>query len=95
MRVFQLFKAADLFMKRLQQVEDSMEDLRRQVRNQDLDVSDALEKMQKLNARLAKRAERVEVNHPSPGDGTPARRDPISERILLERRGVPRLPTED
>jgi len=91
MRVFQLFRAADVFLKRLAQVEDSMEDLRRLVRNQDLDVSDALEKIQRLTARLAKRAERIEVNHAE--EKSP--RDTISERILAERRGVPRLPTEE
>ncbi len=96
MRVFQLFRSADLFLKRLAQVEDAMDELRRLVRNQDLDVSDALEKIQRLTARLAKRAERQEIVPPAPGDSAGAP-DLVSAEILRRRRSVmrPKLPTEE
>ncbi len=98
MRIFQLFKAADAFYDRLEKVEDAMDELRRLVRSQDLDVSDALEKIQRLTARLAKRAERVEGStppHPDSG-GVNGGPDPISAKILARRHAMlPKLPTED
>ncbi len=102
MRVFQLFKAADLFLKRMEQVEDSIAELKRMARQQDLDVSDAIEKIQRLAARLAKRAERLENNATTPGDGARAdsgglaKPDPISDRIRRQRAwGGPKLPTDE
>jgi hypothetical protein len=65
-----------------------------------LDVSDALEKIQRLTARLAKRAERLEEPQPSrPGDetradsGGPERQQLLNKQILARRR-VPPLPTD-
>ncbi len=90
MRLFQLISGHLAFQKRLSDVEDAIAEIRRMVRSQDLDVSDALEKMQTLSARLAKRTRRgdSEGAPPPPGlDGMPnaAAVDPISARILARR----------
>lgn len=55
MRLFQLLRSSEVFEKRLRAVEEALAEIRRMVREQDLDLSDALEKMQRMNARLAKR----------------------------------------
>lgn len=98
MRLFTLLRSAEVFQKRLRAVEEALEEIRRMVRSQDLDLSDGLEKMQRLNARLAKRlstahSEAVgsvmsdDRQGGSTGDYPPViGSDAISQRILARRK---------
>ena len=67
-----------------------MAEIRRIVRNQDADVSDAIEKFNRLSARMAKRVHRGDTEvAPPPENGAynsnAAAVDPISARILARR----------
>lgn len=98
MRIFQLLRSAEVFEKRLRAIEEGLEEIRRMVRSQDLDLSDGLEKMQRLNARLAKRlsAARSEpqgsvMSDDRQGGGSAdyppvIGSDPVSQRILARRK---------
>lgn len=96
MRLFQLLRSSEVFEKRLRAVEEAIAEIRRLVREQDLDLSDALEKMQRMNARLAKRASSVQGS-PVRDDLTESRSgdypafvgsDPVSQRILARRKAA-------
>jgi hypothetical protein len=84
---FRRFNPEDRFEKRLREVEEGLAEVRRIARNCDVDVSSAIEKMNRLAGRLAKRVEAGTPPYPShaqggqPGPST----DPISARILERR----------
>lgn len=98
MRLFQLLRSAEVFEKRLRAVEELLKEIQRAVRSQDLDLSDGLEKMQRLNARLAKRlsahptdGQRSFMGDEREGGGTGdyppvLGSDPVSQRILARRK---------
>jgi hypothetical protein len=96
MRLFQLLRSSAVFEKRLRGVEEALEEVRRLVRTQDLDLSDALEKMQRMNARLAKRVSaeaKVDLRHAnSPEEVSDYPQivgsDPVSQRILQRRKNA-------
>jgi len=86
-----------VFEKRLHAVEEALEEIRRLVRTQDLDLSDALEKMQRMNARLAKRvsidrrealaAPRSDERDEGGAEYPPiVGADPVSQQILQRRK---------
>ncbi len=87
------------WQKRLADVEEAIEDGRRRLRALDLDLSDALEKFQRLSARMAKRAATVVPQErdpsPLPGDTLGAAVDPISAKIIARRRAGKPAPLVD
>jgi len=97
MRLFQLLRSSEVFEKRMRAVEEALEQIRRLVRTQDLDLSDALEKMQRMNARLAKRVSleapdrqgsRRNDDHAEGASDYPPQvgSDPVSQSILQRRK---------
>ncbi len=94
---FQRNRLDDRFEKVIRELREEMDQVRRIARNCDADVSAAIEKMNRLAGRLAKRT-RDDVPPPlvSGQDGPPGPLvDPISANILARRARQPRKLSEE